>query len=55
MPGCRYEVQPCDATTPGAERVIVSEAGLLTTEKHALRNLFILPVDSEFVIVTALQ
>jgi hypothetical protein len=55
MPGCRYTVRPCEATEPGAERVLRSESGLLLTDKHELRNLFILPVDSEFVIVTATQ
>jgi len=55
MAGCRYEVQPCDAMTPGAERVIRSEAGRLLTEKHDLQNPFILCVSSDFVLVTPLQ
>jgi hypothetical protein len=55
MPGCRYTVRPCGSTEPGAERVLRSEAGILLTERHELRNLFILPVDSDFVIVTEVQ
>jgi hypothetical protein len=55
VPGCRYTVRPCDGGEPGAERVWRSESGWLLTEKHELRNLFILPVDSEYVIVTATQ
>jgi hypothetical protein len=55
VPGCRYTVRPCERGEPGAERVLRSEAGLLRTEKHELRNLFILPVDSEFVVVTMTQ
>jgi hypothetical protein len=55
MPGCRVTVRPCAAADPGAERVLRSESGLLLTERHELRNLFILPVDSEFVIVTVIQ
>jgi hypothetical protein len=55
VPGCRYTVRPCEATEPGAERVFRSESGLLLTERHELRSLWILPVDSEWVIVTATQ
>jgi hypothetical protein len=55
MPGCRYEVRPCEETEPGAELVLKSEAGVLVTEKHELKNLFILPVDSEYVIITTVN
>jgi hypothetical protein len=41
--------------TPGAEQVLRSEAGLLLTDKHELRSLWILPFDGEFVTVTAIQ
>jgi hypothetical protein len=55
MPGCRYTVRPCKATESGAELVLRSEAGLLVTEKHELRNVFILSVDSDYVVVTAVN
>ena len=55
MPGCRYNVRPCKGDEPESELVLKSEAGVLITEKRELRNLFILPVDSNFVVVTAIN
>jgi hypothetical protein len=55
MPGCRYNVRPCEATDSGAERVLRSETGLLVTEKHELRNPFILTVNTEYVVIEAVN
>lgn len=55
MEGCRYKVRPCLASEPGAERVVKSEAGLLLTDRHELRNLLVLPINDEFVVVTAIN
>ena len=55
MPDCRYEVRPCKGTEHGSELVLESRPGVLITEKRELRNPFILPVDSNFVVITAVQ
>lgn len=55
MPGCRYNVRVCEAGEPGAERVLRSETGLLVTEKHELRNPFVLPINSAYVVIEALN
>lgn len=51
MAGCRYIIRPCEKTQGGAEMVIRSVYGRLLTEKHDLVNLFILPIDSEYVVI----
>lgn len=54
MPGCRYQIE-MNGEEPGSERVLRSEAGLLITEKHELRNPFILPIKAQFVTIKAIQ
>ncbi len=55
MEGCRYTVRPCLESEPGAERVLRSEPGFLLTEKHEIRNPFVLPINEQFAVVTMLH